>query len=1149
MRKIIMLFFASACLGELAKGQSPLSKMDYPQIITPSPEAAALGKYGDVGVSLFSGIPHIQIPIYNYRNGDLNVNIGLSYNAGGIRVDEIATNVGLGWVLNAGGVVTTSVLGIPDEVNNDGFPGLGFDPNNVDPNTAFEYQQPTWQYLHAADAIENNKDMERDIHFFNFLGQSGKFVIDRDSVVRLIPANPNIKIAQYNGLYVYGFVITDDRGVKYYFTETEYVSNVDYECSVGTPSGREHDGGAPTWYLTKIQATDDREILFEYESYNYTVIKGYTETEYFRYGIVPGCDDISSQNRKCLRKETFGGKRLKKIYTSNNSTKVQFGYSSTAREDLTYSGSNAGNSLDTIKVYDGATPVKEWLFTYGYFGTATSKRLKLLTAKEDSKPAYEFTYDETYSIPEPGSLSQDHWGYYNGAINTSLIPPIPLVGKTSGGNRNPDIAYMKTGTLTKLLYPTGGTSVFEFEGHTNKVTEDSIYYVGGSVSLNIPANGPDDSLYFKLPSGATDVFVTWELVPVNFDDDVTGIIMDSATRVVKKFYRNSVGSEMITLQLTPGVTYILNTGRTMSTDSAYIGVGWSDPDTLNVTHTRIVYGGLRIKSIKDYDSVTGQFTQCKYYNYNYDGTADSSTIALPVSPTLIYNNVYQVMNSQTPPTPSNLCTYAALSSSSVPIIGNGTDNGVGYRQVMVRDSAAGQSLGRTIYKYSVSATDVSAPVMTGNTDWCKGFLLEQIDQKYDVTGNNYKNVRRIRNIYQAVYNDTCHMDSNYCEPTQSIIPNMKLSYQYRERTVPDGQGGTLTYPGLFLLETYFTVSAVVHLMQTDETLVDTVNGNSITTSALNYYENDVQHIYPTKRETTDSRGNLIRNNLKYAFDMTGSGAVYSKMIEKNIVAPVLEETATNVTHSQQIAKKQTTYQFWNGVDSLLKPYQILTSQQGAWLETHLTFSGYDDLGNLLGFVGRDSLRKTYLWDYDYQYPIAEALKADSSQIAFTSFETSNWGGSGKWVYNSLYISSSYAMTGSKSYPLSSGSITRSGLTSATYVVSYWGRSGSVSVNSSGPTRTGKTIGDWTYYEHEVTGTSLTVSGSNYIDELRLYPKGALMTSYTYIPLVGLWSQSDVNGHITYYEYDSYNRLKLVRDEDGKILKRIDYKYKEGSSGW
>jgi len=290
--------------------------------------------------------------------------------------------------------------------------------------------------------------------------------------------------------------------------------------------------------------------------------------------------------------------------------------------------------------------------------------------------------------------------------------------------------------------------------------------------------------------------------------------------------------------------------------------------------------------------------------------------------------------------------------------------------------------------------------------------------------------------------------------------------------------------------------------------------------------------------------------MQYAWDKTGSGAVYSKMISRNIVAPVLEETATNVTASQEIAKKQTTYQFWNGPDSLIKPYQVLTSTRGGTPEIHLTFNDYDPFGNLKAYTGRDSLRKSYIWDYSNRYPVAEVVNADSSQTAFAGFEYADAiYNSGGWSFNYSYNSSNYAMTGSKSYPLSSGNITRSGLASTTYIVSYWSRSGSATVNSGGPTRTGKTIGDWTYYEHEVTGTSVTVSGSVYIDELRLYPKGAMMTSYSYIPLVGLWSQSDPNGHITFYEYDSYNRLKLVRDEDGRILKRMDYQYQQPNNQW
>jgi YD repeat-containing protein len=73
----------------------------------------------------------------------------------------------------------------------------------------------------------------------------------------------------------------------------------------------------------------------------------------------------------------------------------------------------------------------------------------------------------------------------------------------------------------------------------------------------------------------------------------------------------------------------------------------------------------------------------------------------------------------------------------------------------------------------------------------------------------------------------------------------------------------------------------------------------------------------------------------------------------------------------------------------------------------------------------------------------------------------------------------------------------------------------------------------------ITGPSVT-----YIDELRLYPKGAQMTTYTYEPLVGITNQCDANNNITYYEYDALNRLKTIRDKDRNILKTFEYKYQQ-----
>src|SRR6185295_12262355 len=71
-----------------------------------TPEGAALGKYGDIPVSYHTGVPSVEIPIYTIPLRSFSLPISISYHAGGIRVDEVASRVGLGWVLNAGGSIS-----------------------------------------------------------------------------------------------------------------------------------------------------------------------------------------------------------------------------------------------------------------------------------------------------------------------------------------------------------------------------------------------------------------------------------------------------------------------------------------------------------------------------------------------------------------------------------------------------------------------------------------------------------------------------------------------------------------------------------------------------------------------------------------------------------------------------------------------------------------------------------------------------------------------------------------------------------------------------------------------------------------------------------------------------------------------------------
>ena len=81
----------------------------------PTPNAASLGKYGQIPVSYYNGLVNISIPIYTIKLQDIEVPIVLQYHSGGNKTDEHPGWVGLGWNLQAGGSITRIVKGKKDE--------------------------------------------------------------------------------------------------------------------------------------------------------------------------------------------------------------------------------------------------------------------------------------------------------------------------------------------------------------------------------------------------------------------------------------------------------------------------------------------------------------------------------------------------------------------------------------------------------------------------------------------------------------------------------------------------------------------------------------------------------------------------------------------------------------------------------------------------------------------------------------------------------------------------------------------------------------------------------------------------------------------------------------------------------------------------
>ena len=139
-----------------------------PQITRPNPSVASLMNFEDIPVDLHTGVPDIGIPLYSFstRSKDINLSIGLNYHCGSIALTDNSSDVGVGWSLLAGGVISRTIIDVPDEMYNNGI-----------------------------------TNYYNDIYNLNFMGYSGSFRINRDRTTGAFSlqirddGNANLKIS------------------------------------------------------------------------------------------------------------------------------------------------------------------------------------------------------------------------------------------------------------------------------------------------------------------------------------------------------------------------------------------------------------------------------------------------------------------------------------------------------------------------------------------------------------------------------------------------------------------------------------------------------------------------------------------------------------------------------------------------------------------------------------------------------------------------------------------------------------------------------------------------------------------------------------------------------------------------------------------
>lgn len=1104
---------------------------------SPTEEA---GKLSSVPVNMFTGMPVVSVPLYSYNNSasGLRLDISADYFTGGTQVAEAPGTIGLNWSLTAGGCIYRTVRGMPDDIVNTGY--------MYTPAIPTDFRSKGDKYYF------DSLDTQQDVFQFSFCGRSGKFFIGKDGKIIVVPST-KIRVIPfifqgnpYNKTIVAFRIITEDN-VKYDFATTESESISPTAGSFTT--GYANYSYNTSWYLSDIiSAFNTDTIKFTYTSINESPTEAYPQIAFVR-------------NSDAVRTSTYSPTALD-FYNSVKISAINF----PDKKNITFVYSNVflynngDYALSKVKIGDS-------VFRYGYqldyvnsYPSTGNCRLQLTGITPytslEKKTGYIFAYNTPYFTPLGSGTDtiqnqRDYWGFWNGGHNPNGM--IPAVDGFTGANRNPNASYAVASTLSTMTLPGGGTVLYQYElnDHYPTTLDPHTLTISGATSTQ---NNVTFSQVFNSKCWLTfnlDYTVSRQgSAPITGSGTVTCNLKSTdgsilyATYTFSLYDLFSLGSKTWAFNL-PNGTYMLQTvlsGGTVVTGSFPIDVVWENK-LLDNTHLSTPAGGLRIKRITRQDAIddTNKAVIEDYVYTTPDGKSsgflgDIPQYAYPFYGTVIYGG-------------TRTTAYTAISSDPLNTLNYTEGSPVGYSMVTVYRGSSTHNIGKSVYEYtnfqdvnSNHPSDVFPYTPQQIRDW--GFGLPKRISIYDSTGRLVKRTVNTYGIDTTLYQDTSYKSL--------MLGNSATTYSGDSSQTATPR--TRTYVG----QEYYPESGRIYLTYSVDSLYQT--DGSINTVYKNITYDTNYNVTKITSNYDRTRGLQMETRMYYPYNYSLSGPI-GIMRDSGLISSVIaiEKWITGDANPRMNAGQIFNYfQLPSGqivIDTLYElqsnaPVPQTTigvfdgtklNRQSSYFVPQVSYLTYDKKGNLLESKNIvTGISSVTLMDYNNEYPIASVENSALSDVAYTSFESDS---SGRWTIASPMRDYSGALTGKLCYNLSNGNVTKSGLNaSQTYILSFWARTtASVAVNGTTASSPVAQQGGWNLYLQTLTSiTSITISGSGQIDELRLHPKTANMTTYTYEPMIGITTVADPSNTVAYKVYDHLNRLKLVLDKDNNIIQRYDY---------
>ncbi|GHV25203.1 hypothetical protein FACS1894176_03130 [Bacteroidia bacterium] len=1063
------------------------------------PTTASLGRYGEYQMDYSNGMPDISIPLYEIKSGDLTIPIVLRYQGGGIKVQQEATWVGLGWDLFYGGQLTRVVQGFPDEaeLSKDQRPTAASVTEYIQANDNLTESL----YLNnLARASSSDISFMPDDYYYNVGMENGKF-IGKD-VEALIPHKP-IKIIN-GGKFGVKWQISNATGDCYYFNEIETTAPLNAEHTFSPyPSA---------WYIDRIVSVGNHSIRYVYQndgvyssdnachyegfSYRECIGSGGNSSDYCSPGLTP----ISLNKKSISMKVT--SKKPEYIYFDGG----RLVFTLSARNDIMATNNAPLQKLDRITLeYLSSSntyiPIKSFVFDYYYMNnnqTVKYKRLMLNKVDEFSHESgtfrniAQFNYNTT-SLPAKDSFNYDYCGYYNGTTNVSPIPlyqrDTPYGVHTGGGaNKNVIESYTKAGVLTTVHYPTKGKTDFIWENHRYRA-EQPLYNGQYTTAQNIDVNISCPTFNHATPPSPFDDEVSCSGQSFTFFTNYLYQKVHLTGSIIRKANSHSHNKyDQGSLQVSPGwsksfginspdILYIdeyiylaANTSYTVSANvncsnlEAELHFSYNAYDPLTDKYN-YPYGGLRIKEIANYDMDGSPLDKTAFSYVNPNDTTKSGGYITNTASILLEKNLQNVESifvlcGESNPMGQGICCFQIWTHASLfydnPLSGIYPNNlSYQYIQVQKIDPLNNTQNGITKYEFKKAfdtQNDYDMPIVSASSERgqiVKESVYNQSNQLLKETRNYYSNHTSINQSAHG-FKLYCILSGNTCFPGEIPLSN---------RFVP----------------TDYSVNSV--WCKLDSTIQESYFDSNIVKNKTDYIYNDTLSCQPTQITILLNNSKNKITTFQYPFQLTDAASL--KMKEKNMVGQfVTKEEKINTT----VLSKQTNKYSIKAITPTMGSYEnseliyldsIRVKYGASNEETELKMK-YDLRNNIREYNTRSNTPVTYLWGYNNQYPIAAIQNATYDQVKAALSQ-------GETLINR--VANAYIPTNEDL----------------------------VAINN---LRTSNTL-----------------------------PTNAQITTYTYKPLIGVETLTDPRGVKVTYRYDAFCRLQWIEDKDGKKVESYDYHYK------